>query len=145
MVQSSSQHDKCQVGNIHTYILDLVHFPIIPSLFTHSLSCPLYLSVTITVPILVPSYLERWTEEVGFQARGRLKRQVVRIMRNFSLGERIVGNLFPKVLKCIYRALRLPVQPVVEALEGKWSSRGTIEQRRGTLPGWYKHVGNEGL
>jgi hypothetical protein len=24
--QSSSQHDKCQVGNMHTYSLDLVHF-----------------------------------------------------------------------------------------------------------------------
>jgi hypothetical protein len=24
--------------------------------------------------------------------------------------------------------------PVVEALEGKWGSQGTVEQRRGTLP-----------
>jgi hypothetical protein len=54
---------------------------------------------------------------------------------NFSLGERIVGNLFPKVLNCSYRAIRLPVRSVAEALEGKWGSRGTVEQRRGTLPG----------
>jgi hypothetical protein len=32
------------------------------------------------------------TEEVGCQACGILKRRVVSPMRNFSLGERIVGN-----------------------------------------------------
>jgi hypothetical protein len=56
-------------------------------------------------------------------------------MNNFSLVERIVGNLFSKVLNCSYNSLRLPVSPIVEALEGKWGSRGTVEQRRGTLPG----------
>jgi hypothetical protein len=57
--QSSSQRAKCQVGNMHTYSLDLVHFPIIPSLFTHSFSCPLYLPVIITihVPVLVPLHV----------------------------------------------------------------------------------------
>jgi hypothetical protein len=39
-----------------------------------------------------------------------------------------------KVLNCSYSTLRLMVRPVVEALEGKWGSRGTVEQRRGTLP-----------
>jgi hypothetical protein len=29
--QSSSQHDKCQVGNMDTYSLALVNFPIIQS------------------------------------------------------------------------------------------------------------------
>jgi hypothetical protein len=45
--QGSSQHDKCQVGNMHTYSLDLVHFPIILSSFLHSLNCHLYPVVTI--------------------------------------------------------------------------------------------------
>ena len=49
--QGSSQHDKCQVGNMHTYSLDLVHFPIIPSSF-HSLSGNPY--PAITIHILVP-------------------------------------------------------------------------------------------
>jgi hypothetical protein len=59
--QSSSQHDKCQFGNMHTYSLDLVHFPFIPSSFTHSFSFPLYLPVTIPVlvpiPVPIPGYL----------------------------------------------------------------------------------------
>jgi hypothetical protein len=37
--------------------------------------------------------------------------------------------------KLHYRALRLPVTHVVEALEGKWGNRRTVEKRRGTLPG----------
>jgi hypothetical protein len=49
--QGSSQHDKCQVGNMHTYSLDLVHFPIIPSSFTHSFNCPPYLPVTVIVSV----------------------------------------------------------------------------------------------
>jgi len=53
----------------------------------------------------------------------------------FSPGERIVENLIPKSPSCSYRALRLPVQSIVEALEGKWGNRRTIEQRRGTLHG----------
>ena len=77
--QGSSQHDKCQVGNMHTYSLDFVHFLIIPSLFTHSFSCPLYLLDTITIS--VPWLAGSWTEEAGCQACGRLKRQVVRPMR----------------------------------------------------------------
>jgi hypothetical protein len=46
---------------------------------------------------------------------------------NFSLGERIDGNLFSKVIKYSYKALRIPVWPVAEALEGKWGNRGTVE------------------
>jgi hypothetical protein len=49
-------------------------------------------------------------------------------VRNYS-------ELFPGALGNSYGALRLPVWPVVEAPEGKWGSRGTVEQRRGTLPG----------
>jgi hypothetical protein len=50
--QGSSQHDKCQVGNMHTYSLDLVHFPIILSSFLHSLSCHMYHVVTITCTLV---------------------------------------------------------------------------------------------
>jgi hypothetical protein len=42
-----------------------------------------------------------------------------------------LGIDFLKVLNYSYSALILPVWSVVEALEGKWGSRGTIEQRRG--------------
>jgi hypothetical protein len=50
--QGSSQHDKCQVGNMHTYSLDLVHFPSFPhDSFTHSLSGHPYLAVTIPIPV----------------------------------------------------------------------------------------------
>jgi hypothetical protein len=45
-----------------------------------------------------------------------------------------MGIDFLKVLNCSYRSLRLHVWPVVESLEGKWGSRGTVEHRRGTLP-----------
>jgi len=34
-----------------------------------------------------------------------------------------------------YKALILPILPVVESLKGKWGSRRIVEQRRGTLPG----------
>jgi hypothetical protein len=40
----------------------------------------------------------------------------------------LLGVDFLKVLNCSYRDLRLLVQPVAEALEGKWGSQGTIEQ-----------------
>jgi hypothetical protein len=63
-------------------------------------------------------------EEAGCQAREK------------SLKVReLLGIDFLKVLNYSYRALRLPVWPVVEALERKWGSRRTVEQRRGTLPG----------
>jgi hypothetical protein len=47
----------------------------------------------------------------------------------------LLGINFLKVPNYRYRALRLPVQPVVEALEGKWGSQRTVEKIRGTLPG----------
>ena len=108
MGQSSSQHDKHQVGDMHTHFLDLVHFlSFLPSFshtvnhpgeFTHSLFYLLYLHVTVPEPVsiailvCVAGYLGRWTEEAGCQARGILKRRVFRLVRNFTLGERIVGN-----------------------------------------------------
>jgi hypothetical protein len=64
--QSSSQHDKFQVGDIHAYILDLVHFP---SFHRHSLTHSvvlrtfmylyLYLYLLVHVPVLVciPVYI----------------------------------------------------------------------------------------
>jgi hypothetical protein len=52
--QGSSEHDKCQVGNMHTYSLDLVHFLIILSSFLHSPSFHLYLIVTIPILVHVP-------------------------------------------------------------------------------------------
>jgi hypothetical protein len=48
-----------------------------------------------------------------------------------------------KVINCGYNALRLPIQPVAEALEGKWGSQRTIEKRRGTLP-WVGQACGEG-
>ena len=94
MGQRSSQHDKCEVGSMHTYRLDLVHFP---SSFTHSFSSPWYLHVTVIVPIPIPvpvlvhGYIRSLIEEAGCQAHGILKRWVVRPVRNY-LGERIVEN-----------------------------------------------------
>ena len=75
--QGSSQHDKCQVRNIHTYSLDLVHFMIMLSSFLHSQSYHLYpvVIVPITVPVPRNIWSERgelsspWTiEEAGCQA-----------------------------------------------------------------------------
>jgi len=54
----------------------------------------------------------------------------------------LLGVDFLKVLNGSNKDLRLPVRPVVEALEGKWGSQGTVEQRRGTLP-WVGHACGE--
>jgi hypothetical protein len=76
--QSSSQHDKCQVGNMHTYSLELVHFggafihscdhSVIHSRiygsFTHSGSCHAYLP--ITVPIGVQACTLKFGTEIFF-------------------------------------------------------------------------------
>jgi hypothetical protein len=56
-------------------------------------------------------------------------------MRNYLYVRGLLGIDFPKVKKCSYRALRLPVQPVVEDPERKWGIRNTVEQRRGTFLG----------
>jgi hypothetical protein len=53
----------------------------------------------------------------------------------------LLGIDFPKVPNCSYRALRLPIWPIVEAPERKWGSQGTVEQRRATLPGVGKTCG----
>jgi hypothetical protein len=106
--QSSSHHDKCQVGDMHTYIFDLVHFGGIRSPFTHSFSFPSYrhvpvpiyvlvhvrvtVHVLVPVPVAVTGKIRSWTEEVIFQARGIFKRSCFRPVRNFYLSERIVGN-----------------------------------------------------
>jgi hypothetical protein len=62
-----------------------------------------------------------------------LKRRDDRPVSSF-LWMRNCWELFSGALDNSYRALRLLVQPLVEAPEGKWGSRGTIDQRRGTLP-----------
>jgi hypothetical protein len=49
--QGSSQHDKCQVGNMHTYSLELVHFPRNLSSFLHSLNYHPYPVVIVHVPV----------------------------------------------------------------------------------------------
>jgi hypothetical protein len=50
-------------------------------------------------------------------------------MRNFSLGERISGEIdFLKVLNCIYRTLRLPVWPIVEARKGSGAAKGMLSR-----------------
>jgi len=46
-----------------------------------------------------------------------------------------LGNDFPKVLKCSYKALRPPIWLVVEALERKWGIQAIVDERRGILPG----------
>jgi hypothetical protein len=55
----------------------------------------------------------------------------------------LLGINFLKVLNYGYNALILLVQPMAEALEGKWGSRRTVEQRRGTLP-WVGQAFGEG-
>jgi hypothetical protein len=94
-----------------------------------------------------------WIEEVGCQAR-RIeetgcqacgKEEVGCQAHENSLNVReILGIDFPRWKNCSYMALRLLVRLVVEALKRKWGRR-IVEQRRGTLPGWDSHVGNERL
>jgi hypothetical protein len=47
----------------------------------------------------------------------------------------LLGIDFLKVPNYKYRALRLPVWPVVEAPERKWGRGRIVEQRRGTFLG----------
>jgi hypothetical protein len=56
-------------------------------------------------------------------------------MRNSLQVRELLGIDFLREPNYSYSALRLPVRPVVEALEGKWGNRRTVEKRRGTLPG----------
>jgi hypothetical protein len=50
-----------------------------------------------------------------------------------------------KVLNYIYKALRLPVQPIVEARKGSGAVEGLLSREGEHFLGWDKHVGNEGL
>jgi hypothetical protein len=56
-----------------------------------------------------------------------------------------MGIDFLKVLNCSYRALRLPLQPVVEAWKGSGVVKGLLSREGAHFLGWDKHVGNEGL
>jgi hypothetical protein len=56
-------------------------------------------------------------------------------MRNSFWVREFLGIIFSKVPNYNYIALRLPVWPVVEALEKKWGNRRNFEGRRGTFPG----------
>jgi hypothetical protein len=91
--------------------------------------------IPVPVPVSMPGYLGRWTEEVGYQACGILKRRVFMPVSNSLEVRELLGIDFLKVPNCSYRALRLPVWPIVEAPKGKWGSQRNFEQRRGTLPG----------
>jgi hypothetical protein len=76
-----------------------------------------------------------WFEEAGCHARG-LKKQVVRPAGNSLKVREVAGEVFAqREPKCSHSPQRIPLRPVVEALEGKWGSRRTVEQRRGTLHG----------
>jgi hypothetical protein len=72
--------------------------------------------------VILGAGLKKWVvksweiEEAGCQAH-----------EQFSRARELLGIDFLKVINCSYSALRLPVHPVTEALEGKWGSRGTVE------------------
>jgi hypothetical protein len=57
----------------------------------------------------------------------------------------VFGIDFLKVLNYSYRALRLPVWPVVEAQKGSGAVEGLLSREGAHLMGWDMHVGNEGL
>jgi hypothetical protein len=57
----------------------------------------------------------------------------------------LLGIDFPKVPNYSYRALRLLVQPVVEALKGSGAVEGLLSREGAHFLGWDRHVGNEGL
>jgi hypothetical protein len=57
----------------------------------------------------------------------------------------LLGIDFPKVPNYNYRALRLPIWPIVEALKRKWGSEGLLSREGAHFLGWDRHVGNEGL
>jgi hypothetical protein len=75
-------------------------------------------------------------EEAGCQACEKL-----------SPGERVCwGSDFSwREPNSSYSALRIPVQPVVEALEGKWTADGLLREKVAHFLGWDMHVGNERL
>jgi hypothetical protein len=74
-----------------------------------------------------------------------LKRWVVRPVRNSLKVRELLGIDFLKVLNYSYRALRLPVRPVVEARKGSGAAEGLLSREGAHFLGWDRHVGNEGL
>jgi hypothetical protein len=57
----------------------------------------------------------------------------------------LLGIDFLKVLKCSYKALRLPIQLVVEAQKGSGATEGLLSKEGAHLLGWDMNLGNEGL
>jgi hypothetical protein len=57
----------------------------------------------------------------------------------------LFGIEFLKVPNYNYRALRLPVRPIVEAQKGSGVVKGLLSREGAHFLGWDKHVGNEGL
>ena len=104
--------------------------------------------IFMTLPELVSRAFCWVTIRLGVGLKKRVVRPVGYWIGGFSgpweilWVRELLGIDFPKVLNYNCRALRLPIRPVVEALEGKWGSRGTIDQRRGTLP-WVGQVCGE--
>ena len=84
-------------------------------------------------------YLLNFVVAINFleiDLEGELKKQVVRPARNSLHLREVVGKVISqREPNCSYSARRILVWLVVEALEGKWRSRRTVEQRRGTLLG----------
>jgi hypothetical protein len=132
------------------YCGNLVYFPIIPSF--HSLI--IHSSFSLFLEPFIPSYHHHSYRYLGYfwiywypfnLGSLSLKKQDVRlvcmqkkrVVRPVSILSRwrTIGNCFPYVLRNSYRSMRLYVWAFIEAQEGKWGNRRTVEQRRGTLPG----------
>jgi hypothetical protein len=73
-------------------------------------------------------------EETGYEAYEKI-----------SLGERIVGNGFPKVINWNYMAVRLLVRPIAEAQKRSGETEALLRREGEDFLGWDRHVGNEGL
>jgi hypothetical protein len=56
-----------------------------------------------------------------------------------------LGIYFLKVLNYNYRALRLPIRPVVEVQKGSGVVEGLLIREGKNFLGWDKNVGNEEL
>jgi hypothetical protein len=82
---------------------------------------------------------------VGCQARGILKRWVVRPVRNSLWVRELLGIDFLKVLNYSYRALRLPVGLLLKPWKGSGAAEGLLSREGAHFLGWDRHVGNEGL
>jgi hypothetical protein len=112
--QSSFQHDKCQVGDMHTYCRDLVplggsyHFSLDQRTIIggggggiHSMTISLQsseLSSYLPITVHEPVFMAIFPVGVPVSLGAGLKRRVVRPVSN-SLSERIVGDRFPEGAK----------------------------------------------